>query len=194
MRWWLGSDCFAEHKCILSTKDELQKEDEEDEMKQYFQNPNSVNSSGTLNATLSNAEDDANETQEKTKSFAAWYNEKVPPFALWVAGSDGLVDGRRLLKRFENGREPHLRLVHSKIIEEYEHLDVIWAMDAIEQVGREVKEVLWRTCNVRDKVRVPVGCEHIEAWMDDRGGIGQQQEEDQRSFGVIRQHLDRPIG
>ena len=36
-------------------------------------------------------------------------------------------------------------MVHSKIIEEYEHLDVIWAMDSIEQVGKEVRQVLWNT-------------------------------------------------
>ena len=38
-----------------------------------------------------------------------------------------------------------MRVVHSKIIPEYEHLDVIWAIDSIEQVGKEVREVLWRT-------------------------------------------------
>jgi len=100
------------------------------------------------------------------KGSTSWYDEQVPPFALWVCGSDDLVDGRRLLRRFERGREPHVRVVHSKVIEEYEHLDVIWSMDSIEQVGREVKEVLWKTCDVRDKVRIPRGCEDIEAWRD----------------------------
>jgi hypothetical protein len=70
------------------------------------------------------------------------------------------------LRRFERGREPHVRVVHTRIIEEYEHLDVIWAMDCIEKVGREVKEVIWRTCDVRDKVRVPRGCEKVEPWQD----------------------------
>jgi hypothetical protein len=63
--------------------------------------------------------------------------------------------------------------VHSRVIEEYEHLDVIWAMDCIEKVGREVKEVLWRTCDVRDKVRTPRGCEDVELWRDTNGdGVG----------------------
>jgi hypothetical protein len=35
--------------------------------------------------------------------------------------------------------------VYSKVIEEYEHLDVIWAMDSIEKVGKEVRAVLWET-------------------------------------------------
>ena len=181
MKWWLGRDGFAEHECILSTKDEQRKEDEEDGTEHYLRNPNSGNSSGTLDGTVQQSEEETNDHQGNLKSSTAWYNEKVPPFALWVAGSDDLVDGRRLLKRFDNGREPHLKVVHSKVIEEYEHLDVIWAMDAIEQVGREVKEVLWKTCNVRDRVTVPLGCEGIEAWKDDREDGREKEEQDQRS-------------
>ena len=60
------------------------------------------------------------------------------------------------------GREPHVDLVHSKIIPEYEHLDVIWAMDAVDQVFKEVREVLWKTCNARDICRVPEGCEAVQ--------------------------------
>ena len=81
-----------------------------------------------------------------------------PPMALWVAGNDQLVDGRRLLRRFKSGREPHARIVHAKVVEEYEHLDVLWAMDAIEQVGHEVKQVLFGSMPV-DAKRV---CRPIE--------------------------------
>jgi hypothetical protein len=56
-------------------------------------------------------------------------------------------------------------VVHSKVIPEYEHLDVSWAMDTPEQVFKEVREVLWKTCNVRDVCRVPKGCEEVEAWV-----------------------------
>jgi len=96
----------------------------------------------------------------------AWYNADAPPMALWVAGSDDLVDGRRLLRRFDRGREPHVDVVHSKVIPGYEHLDVIWAMDSIEQVGREVKEVIWATAPEGDRarIRVPEGCEGVEIW------------------------------
>ncbi|KAH7354849.1 ab-hydrolase associated lipase-like protein [Rhexocercosporidium sp. MPI-PUGE-AT-0058] len=146
MRWWLGRECFAKQKCILATREEGHAEDAEDEMEDYY-------------ALKKNH-------QRKPKGSTAWYNEQVPPFALWVTGSDDLVDGRRLLRRFERGREPHVRIVHSNVIEEYEHLDVIWAMDCIEKVGREIKEVLWKTCDVRDKVRVPKGCEDVDVWRD----------------------------
>ena len=55
-------------------------------------------------------------------------------------------------------------MVHSKVIEGYEHLDVIWAMDAIEKVGKEVREVLWKTApeEARNACRTPRGCEDIE--------------------------------
>ena len=71
-----------------------------------------------------------------------------------------MVDGRRLLRRFDRGREPYVKIVHRKIIDEYEHLDVIWAMDAIEKVGKEVREVIWRTVDPKTAAtcRVPTGC------------------------------------
>ncbi|CAG9944946.1 unnamed protein product [Clonostachys rosea f. rosea IK726] len=86
MRWWLGRECFAQHKCILATKEDVREEDRMDE--------------------------------EYDRSS-------------------------------------------SKIIPEYEHLDVIWAMDAPDQVFKEVREVLWKTCEYRDICRVPTGCEEL---------------------------------
>ena len=156
MRWWLGRECFASQKCILATRNELKKEDEEDEMEDYYEN-------GTAHTT----EDPPTEAGvEHTRGQQAWYDERVPPFALWVAGSDDLVDGRRLLRRFERGREPHVRVVHSKIIEEYEHLDVIWAMDSVEKVGKEVLQVLWKTApaGARKMCRIPRDCEEVRPW------------------------------
>ncbi|KAL8998186.1 MAG: hypothetical protein Q9188_006157 [Gyalolechia gomerana] len=163
MRWWLGRECFASQKCILATREEGKREEEEDEgqdlgMEEYF-------AKGRVHQT--EQRDHGNESK-KWRGRNAWYDERVPPFALWVAGNDELVDGRRLLRRFERGREPHVRVVHSKVIEEYEHLDVIWAMDMIEQVGREVKEVIWQTAPLESRklCRVPKGCENIDIWED----------------------------
>lgn len=82
---------------------------------------------------------------ESNRGRFAWYDQNAPPMAFWVAGSDDLVDGRRLLRRFERGREPYVNVVHKKIIEGYEHLDVIWAVDMVDTVGREVGEVVWKT-------------------------------------------------
>lgn len=155
MRWWLGRECFATQKCILATREEGKLEDEEDE--------GDENGSDDI-ARLAEGCQEPGEPDGRGKS--AWYNEQVPPFALWVAGSDDLVDGRRLLRRFTKVREPHVRVVHSKVIEEYEHLDVIWAMDSIEKVGKEVREVLWKATSpeARQACRVPKGCEEIESF------------------------------
>ncbi|CRK19877.1 hypothetical protein BN1708_000516, partial [Verticillium longisporum] len=166
MRWWLGRDCFANHKCILATKEAVQAEEREDHHEGT--GPHSLgagDAGGAKGGAKGGASADAVRAQlDKPRGATAWYDERAPPFALWVAGNDDLVDGRKLLRRFENGREPHVRVVHSKVIPEYEHLDVIWAMDAPQQIFCELREVLWKTCHVRDLCRVPKGCEGVEAW------------------------------
>lgn len=152
MRWWLGSDSFAKHKCILSTDNEL------------LQEPN-VNPH-TRDAVSEHGDDPRDACLGPASS--PWYGPRTPPFAFWIGGSDALVDGRRLLNRFQSGCEAHVSLVHSKIIEEYEHLDVLWAMDAIDQVGREVNKVIWTTMpdDARQICRTPRG---LTLDMVDRG-------------------------
>lgn len=137
IRWWLGADGFSTHECILATRDSCLIEIDEDRCIQR----------GT--------------EHETSRSDTAWYGPNTPPFALWVGGSDQLVDGRKLLQRFRNGREPHVQLAHAKVIEEYEHLDVLWAMDMIEQVGCEVRQVLWDTmpADARTSSVIPRGVE-----------------------------------
>ncbi|KAL0939292.1 ab-hydrolase associated [Colletotrichum truncatum] len=159
MRWWLGRECFARHKCILSTKEDVRAEEKEDRI-----NGHDAHTLRADDADGSLSQRAVEEHIRKPKGSTAWYNEQAPPFALWVAGNDDLVDGKKLLRRFERGREPHVEVVHSKVIPEYEHLDVIWAMDAPQKVFQEVREVLWKTCNARDKCRTPKGCENVAQW------------------------------
>lgn len=161
MRWWLGRECFATQKCILATRDEIEIEDEED--KEDEEENDDVYRKTHL---TEDSPAEAGTQTRQSRGQHAWYNEQVPPFALWIAGSDELVDGRRLLRRFKRGREPHVRLVHSKVIEEYEHLDVIWAMDSIEKVGKEVREVLWKTVpkSARAVCRIPSECDGVDPW------------------------------
>ncbi|ROT39717.1 sterol esterase [Sodiomyces alkalinus F11] len=165
MRWWLGRECFARHKCILATKEAVRAEEKEDHVGggdgRHSLGANEANDDGQA------MEQSANQQPRKPRGSTAWYNDQAPPFALWVAGSDDLVDGRKLLRRLERGREPHVNVVHSKVIPEYEHLDVIWAMDAPDKVFREIKEVLWKTCHARDMCRVPRGCEDVQPWSPD---------------------------
>lgn len=162
MRWWLGRECFAKQKCILATREEKVMEDKEDE--EAEQHKGKVCNKHNIENDHSDDEehDDEQQTPKDAARFA-WFPPSTPPFALWVCGSDDLVDGRRLLRRFERGREPFVDVVHSKIIGGYEHLDVIWAMDVIEQVGKEVREVLWKTApeEARKVCRVPRGCEEV---------------------------------
>lgn len=159
MRWWLGRECFAKQRCILATREQdsweerdIQKLEERQKSQKWHEGRGGFEVD----------EEERNESPGP-KGKTSWYDERAPPFALWIAGSDKLVDGWKLLRRLQTGREPHVDLVHSKVIPEYEHLDVIWAMDVIEQVGKEVKEVLWKTVpeNVKASLKVPVGCEEL---------------------------------
>ncbi|KXT07462.1 hypothetical protein AC578_560 [Pseudocercospora eumusae] len=168
MRWWLGRECFAMQKCILATREEGQLEDQEDEeddeiiRKYYKDREPHVTERRKLqrNLTSFHCQTLTHQHHDSTRAKFAWYDDRFPPLAMWVCGADDLVDGRRLLRRFDRGREPHVRVVHKKIIEGYEHLDVIWAMDAIEKVGKEVREVIWRTADTisQSRCRIPVGC------------------------------------
>ncbi|KAL2288301.1 hypothetical protein FJTKL_04354 [Diaporthe vaccinii] len=169
MRWWLGRECFAKHKCILATKEEWRAEEREDE--DESQNPvAAVPPEVHINEPHSPTHRTRHQHHRRPKGSSAWYNSQSPPMALWVCGRDNLVDGNKLLRRFERGREPHARLVFSKVIPEYEHLDVIWAMDAEREVFQELRETLWRTCpaSERARCRVPKCCEDVEQWVDDR--------------------------
>ena len=159
MRWWLGRECFATQKCILATREENIQEDKEDEEGEDHYVHDAERSTEQM---LSNGcPQECGIREDK-----AWYDDQVPPFALWVAGSDELVDGRRLLRRFEKKREPHVRVVHSKIIEEYEHLDVLWAMDSVDKVAKEVSKVIWKTVPAEDRARckIPRDCQMVEHW------------------------------
>lgn len=160
MRWWLGRECFATQKCILATREEGQQEDEEDEEENRY-----LHMRDHLTEQFSN---DSKDSANRSVGRTAWYDEQVPPMALWIGGSDELVDGRRLLRRFERGREPFVRIVHAKIIEEYEHLDVIWALDSIEQIGREIRDTVFRTMSIQSRTlcRIPKGCEEVGIWED----------------------------
>jgi pimeloyl-ACP methyl ester carboxylesterase len=168
MRWWLGRECFAKHKCILATKEATKAEEQLDKM-QDGQEPVGYSSQT------------AEHVRKHQSGSTAWYDEKCPPFALWVCGNDDLVDGKRLMRRFESNREPHVKVVHSKVIPEYEHLDVIWAMDAVDQVFKEIRDVLWKTCNARDVCRVPTGCEDVEPWKPEPDSVANINEEQSSS-------------
>ncbi|KAG6141812.1 hypothetical protein E4U28_002906 [Claviceps purpurea] len=159
MRWWLGKGGFASHGCILLTKEMVQHEEEADGIGTEAKIEVSTD---TADGSTALKRANGYESSERRKLVLAglpWYNDQVPPFAIWICGKDQLVDGRRLLRRFEKGREPHVKLILSKVVEEYEHLDVIWAVDAVEQVFQDMRDVLWKTCYDQEKFRTPAGCD-----------------------------------
>lgn len=155
MRWWLGSDGFARHKCVLATKETVRTEERIDAEDEH-------EASGGVARVKT--EEELEMRRLYGRGATAWYDERAPPMALWVCEKDELVDGQRLLRRLGNGREPHARVVHSKVVSGYEHLDVLWAMDAVDQVFVEVREVLWKTWTDREKCLVPEGCENVAVW------------------------------
>ena len=165
---------------ILATKEEWRAEEREDREQEQRQSilTDAVRDLEGCQA-VDKSERAAEAHKKKPRGSTAWYNHQAPPFALWVCGNDALVDGGKLLRRFERGREPHVQVVHSKVIAEYEHLDVIWAMDAVDQVFKEVREVLWKTCDARDLCRVPRGCEDVAPWV--RPAEVQEEEEELQS-------------
>ncbi|KAG5931368.1 hypothetical protein E4U60_006152 [Claviceps pazoutovae] len=159
MRWWLGKGGFASHRCILLTNEMVQYEEEADGIGTEAKIEVSTDTADGSTALKRANGYESSERRKLVLAGSPWYNDQVPPFAIWICGKDQLVDGRRLLRRFEKGREPHVKLIHSKVVEEYEHLDVIWAIDAVEQVFQDMRDVLWKTCYDQEKFRTPAGCD-----------------------------------
>ena len=93
-----------------------------------------------------------------------WYHaDLMPPVSLYVGGRDKLVDGRKLMERFEKV-EKGVVLVRGQVDEEFEHLDCIWGFDCLERIGKNVREDIWNTISVDEDVVVPEGCS-----LDDKG-------------------------
>jgi hypothetical protein len=86
-----------------------------------------------------------------------WYDPNLmPPVSIYIGGKDKLVDGRKLVERFENV-ERDILVIRIQVDEHYEHIDCLWSMDCIERIGRHVKEDIWATVQV-DNVIAPEGC------------------------------------
>ena len=182
MRWWLGRDGFATQKCVLATRQEVMEEESLDKEEKDSSKSSNASSDQTLvgkeegkkgNVRRESIKHDCSVDPERTPSplqthHRAWFDSNFPPLALWIAGSDKLVDGFKLLQRFKSGREPHVKLVHSRLIPEYEHLDVIWAIDSIDQVGSEIKKVIWKSITEDTRssldLRIPDHCNDEEVY------------------------------
>lgn len=93
----------------------------------------------------------------------------MPPVSLYVGGRDKLVDGQKLIKRFEEV-ETGVILLRTQV-DDYEHVDCIWSMDAIERVGKNVRHDIWVSAEA-DDVIVPEGCNER-----DKGSMARKKED-----------------
>lgn len=163
MLWWSG---FARHGSILAPASQVKYELEEDVLQDYFRD--SPDAPGRISEELATT---LLENHVKNPmQVVSWFDASCPPIALWVPAEDRLCDGLALMNRFERGREPDARVVSCAVLEGYGHLDVVWAVDVVKKVGLGVREAVWSTVGeeARAEFRVPVGCEEVEAWIDDR--------------------------
>ncbi|CCE85600.1 Piso0_005214 [Millerozyma farinosa CBS 7064] len=77
--------------------------------------------------------------------FTSGKDDVVVPFLVFTAAEDNLVDGRRLLSHLRNYEtKAYKEGVNMELHEvpKYNHLDIIWADDAIEVVGNTVADRL----------------------------------------------------
>lgn len=77
----------------------------------------------------------------------SWYDDNdTPPIKLFIGGKDRLVDGALLIDHLRN-HEPTFSNYEYDIINEYAHLDVLWADDVIEKIGNPMLDFLNRVHN-----------------------------------------------
>lgn len=135
-----------------------------------------------------------------------WFSTPTPPLALFIPAQDQLVDGPRLLKRLTAGKdpytsptpsshpsssttreiEPNANICHVSILDNYEHLDPLWAIDSVDRVGTKIRDIVWHEIQkerqeedhdpLLDRLVVPkdVGCLEGEIDIGKRRGSGRQ--------------------
>lgn len=76
------------------------------------------------------------------ESVDHWFDrEQFPPLAIFAPGKDNLVDPYALINRLTN----YEQLKEFKVwdLPAYSHLDVLWAADVVEKVGRPLGQFIW---------------------------------------------------
>ncbi|CCD24501.1 uncharacterized protein NDAI_0D01870 [Naumovozyma dairenensis CBS 421] len=76
----------------------------------------------------------------------------IPNFLIFIPGQDKLVDGQRVIKHFRNfENEASYKIWY---IEEYSHVDILWANDVLEKVGRPILQNM-RLSHINNNNSVP---------------------------------------
>jgi pimeloyl-ACP methyl ester carboxylesterase len=77
-----------------------------------------------------------------------WFdNQMFPPLAIFAPGRDDLVDPNALVTRLSSYEQ--FKVFRIFDLPTYSHLDVLWATDVVDKVGKPLNEFIWE--NVDDK-------------------------------------------
>ncbi|KAH8921157.1 alpha/beta-hydrolase [Atractiella rhizophila] len=77
----------------------------------------------------------------KTDHLEPWWDHNFPPLMIAYGKLDTLVLGEPLVQRIKE-REPDVRLVKVVALENYDHLDLTWSVDAVERVFVHIKDTI----------------------------------------------------
>ncbi|GAA93799.1 uncharacterized protein L969DRAFT_84752 [Mixia osmundae IAM 14324] len=73
-----------------------------------------------------------------------WFPPTIPPVAIWWGDIDTLVSGKPLLDRIK-ASEPDVNLVYECMLPNYEHLDMLWSVNAPQDCYAGIREVIEMT-------------------------------------------------
>lgn len=90
-----------------------------------------------------------------TESADPWFPASFPPLAIFYGTLDTLVLGKPLVTRIRE-RETNVRLVKVVALENYEHLDMIWGVNAIPECFVGIKEFIEETKHGYPEIGAPV--------------------------------------
>lgn len=75
------------------------------------------------------------------KEKSSWFNQHTPNLMLFIGTLDDLVNGNLFVQKLQN--EPVMDgKWNYKIIDGYSHLDVIWADDVVDVIGKPILNFL----------------------------------------------------
>ncbi|KAL8280822.1 hypothetical protein RQP46_006826 [Phenoliferia psychrophenolica] len=79
-----------------------------------------------------------------TRVTEPWFTPSFPPLAIFYGTLDYLVLGRPLVERIRSN-EPDVKLVKAVALENYEHLDMLLGVNAVEDCYLAIREVIEQT-------------------------------------------------
>ena len=80
----------------------------------------------------------------ETETREPWFPASFPPLAIFYGLDDTLVLGRPLVERIRQ-HEPNVELLHVSALENTQHNDTIWGVNAPVEVFADVKKVIEAT-------------------------------------------------